>query len=147
MYSINISNQEAVEWLMRRGNFVKKSYNCKLYTKMTWNILRGILDGDGGFYFSNSSKRAFICGASKEFITQIHNFFTKNNIISYIHYYPNRNLYYVYVYKTNDIIKLGKLMYDNAHIYLKRKYAKWLAFYESKKAKDLNSGKEMAIQP
>lgn len=26
-------------------------------------------------------------------------------------------------------------MYDNAHIYLKRKYDKWLAFYESKKEK------------
>ena len=38
-------------------------------------------------------------------------------------------------------------MYDNAHIYLKRKYDKWLAFYESKKEKDLNSGKEIAIQP
>lgn len=39
-------------------------------------------------------------------------------------------------------------MYSNAHIYLKRKYEKWLTFYENKREKyTLNSGKEMAIQP
>jgi hypothetical protein len=45
------------------------------------------------------------------------------------------------------MIKLGKLMYNNAHISLKRKYEKWLAFYENKRANGINSGKEMAIQP
>lgn len=37
-------------------------------------------------------------------------------------------------------------MYNNAHIYLKRKYERWLTFYENKRDKyTLNSGKEMAI--
>lgn len=35
-------------------------------------------------------------------------------------------------------------MYSNAHIFLIRKYVKWLTFYENKKDKyTLNSGKEI----
>ena len=37
-------------------------------------------------------------------------------------------------------------MYKNAHIFCKRKYERWLAFYESRRAYTLNSGKEMALQ-
>ena len=29
----------------------------------------------------------------------------------------------------------------------RKEYEKWLAFYESKRANGVNSGKEMAIQP
>ena len=76
------------------------------------------------------------------------NFLIKNGInIHYSIKNSNNPLYYVNVYKTEDMIKLGKLMYNNAHISLKRKYEKWLAFYENKRANGINSGKEMAIQP
>ena len=55
-------------------------------------------------------------------------------------------LYYVEVYKITDVIKIGELMYNNAHIFIKRKYERWLAFYESRRANGVNSGNEMAIQ-
>lgn len=39
-------------------------------------------------------------------------------------------------------------MYSNAHIFLKRKYEKWLTFYESKRDKyTLNSGKDPQSNP
>jgi hypothetical protein len=39
-------------------------------------------------------------------------------------------------------------MYSNAHIFLKRKYEKWLAFYENKgKNYTLNSGKDSQSNP
>ena len=149
MHSITITNLEAEEWLRRKGNFYSKSYNCKLYIPLNWNILRGIFDGDGGFTTINKNGlRFYICGASKCFIEQIGNFLIKNGInIHYSIKNSNNPLYYVNVYKTEDMIKLGKLMYNNAHISLKRKYEKWLAFYENKRANGINSGKEMAIQP
>lgn len=59
----------------------------------------------------------------------------------------NNNLFYLEIFKIEEVIKLGEYMYNNAHIFLKRKYEKWLAFYESRRANTLNSGKEMAIQP
>ena len=46
------------------------------------------------------------------------------------------------LYKIQEVIKLGELMYNNASIYMQRKYDKWLSFYESKRDKQaLNSGK------
>ena len=45
-------------------------------------------------------------------------------------------------------MKLGKLIYNNASIYIKRKYDKWLSFYESKSNKQtLNSGKSALDNP
>ena len=150
MHSVSISNPEVESWLRKRGNFTDKSHKCEIYCPITWHILRGIFDGDGGFLHHNKDSITFmICGASYTFIQQIYYFLVKNNINPKlrIHKNFNKSVYYIYVYKQDDVIKIGKLMYNNAHIYLNRKYDKWLAFYESRKANGVNSGKEMAIQP
>ena len=150
MYSVTITNKEAEEWLRRKANFYRKSYEAKLYIPLNWNILRGIFDGDGGFLQHNKNSLEFmICSASYTFIQQIYYFLVKNNINPKfrIRKKSNKSVYYIYVYKQDDVIKIGKLMYNNAHIYLNRKYEKWLAFYESKRANGVNSRKEMAIQP
>ncbi len=44
-------------------------------------------------------------------------------------------------------MRIGNELYKNAHIFCKRKYERWLAFYENRKANGVNSGKKMAIQP
>lgn len=150
MYSVNITNTEVEEWLYRKGNFKNKSYNCKIYTPITWNILRGIFDGDGGFHSNCNHLDFFICGKSLTFLKQIKMFLDKYNFTSYIKRRKNgqgNSLYYIEIYKIKDVLKLGEYMYNNAHIFLKRKYEKWLAFYESRRAYTLNSGKKMAIQP
>ena len=56
------------------------------------------------------------------------------------------SLFYLEIFRINEVLKIGERMYINAHIFIKRKYEKWLAFYESRRAYTLNSGKEMAIQ-
>lgn len=39
-------------------------------------------------------------------------------------------------------------MYSNAHVFINRKYMKWLTFYENKRDKyDLNSGKTGIVNP
>ena len=151
MYSTSLTNEEAVEWLRRKGNFYNKSFQCKIYCPINWNILRGIFDGDGGFHKTGNSLHFFVCGLSKDFIYQIHNFLQNKGIKSKVRFTPpskwhKNGLYYVEVYKQEDVIKIGLNMYFNAHIFIKRKYERWLTFYESKKDKySLNSGKEMAI--
>lgn len=151
--SINITNTETVEWLNRKGNFVNKSRDCKIYCPITWHILRGIFDGDGGWHLTNHNQglNFFVCGLSKSFMEQIVYFLKKQNIDAKIRFaaptkWRKNGLYYAEVLKYKDVVKIGYNMYLNAHIFLKRKYEKWLSFYENKGKKyTLNSGKEMAI--
>lgn len=82
---------------------------------------------------------------------QIVYFLKKQNIDAKIRFaaptkWRKNGLYYAEVLKYKDVVKIGYNMYLNAHIFLKRKYEKWLSFYENKGKKyTLNSGKEMAI--
>ena len=150
MYSFNFTNIETEEWLNRKGNFKNKSYECKIYTPITWHILRGIFDGDGGFHPNCGHLDFFICGKSKVFLEQIKMFLEKHKFHPYLRERKNEqdnNLFYLEIFRIEDVLKLGRYMYSNAHIFIKRKYEKWLAFYESRRAYTLNSGKEMAIQP
>lgn len=155
MYSVNITNEEAVEWLNRKGNFKNKSFNAKIYCPITWHILRGIFDGDGSWKAVNNNQglHFFVCGLSKDFMYQVYNFLQKNNLNVHIRFvepdkWHKNGLYYVEICSYVDAIKVGLNMYSNAHIYLKRKYDKWLTFYESRRDKyTLNSGKEWHSNP
>lgn len=146
MYSVNITNEETVEWLRRRGNFHRKSYECKIYIPLNWSILRGIFDGDGGFRRTNGTGLSFfVCGKSEVFINQIKRFLIKEGFRPKVIY--QHGLYYVWVHRQSEVELLGLKLYNNAHVFLHRKHDKWLAFYESRRANGVNSGKEMAIQP
>lgn len=146
IWSATISNRESVDFLERAGNFKNKSYEAKLYIPITWDILRGIVDGDGGFYKTNKNGlKLSVCGKSIVLIQQIHQFLKKYGLNPKIQL--NHGLYYIHLYRKDEVIIAGKLLYDNAHIFCKRKYEKWLAFYESRRANGVNSRKETAIQP
>lgn len=135
MYSVVFVNDDAECWLRRKGNFYNKSYNCKIYTPINWNILRGIFDGDGGFHPNSGHLDFFICGRSLDFIKQIKYFLDKYNITSYIRERTNNygnKLYYIEVYKIKDVLFIGSMLYFNACIFIKRKYNKWLSFYENR---------------
>lgn len=154
MASLSISNEETVEWLTRKGNFKNKSFAAKIYCPITWQILRGIFDGDGGWHHTNKDGlNFFVCGLSQVFMNQINNFLLKQGIKSKIRFaepdkWHKNGLYYVEVHNYADVIKIGLNMYSNAHIFLKRKYENWLTFYESKREKyTLNSGKELHSNP
>lgn len=144
MHSVSISNPDVEAWLRSHGNFTNKSHDCEIYCPITWHILRGIFDGDGGYHKNGKHLDFFICGASKKFICQIIDFLEKEGFEPHLRV-ANRNekeFYYIELYKIQEVIKLGELMYNNASIYMQRKYDKWLSFYESKRDKQaLNSGK------
>lgn len=135
MNAVTFTNIEVEQWLKRKGNFNNKSYECKIYTPINWNILRGIFDGDGGFHSNNGHLDFFICGKSLIFMNQIKRFLEKEGFTVYLkerNNGQNNNLYYVEIYKIREVIRLGELLYNNAHIFIKRKYEKWLSFYESR---------------
>lgn len=133
MYSVNITNEEVEEWLCRKGNFVRKSYEAKIYAPINWHIMRGIFDGDGGFHKDRDRLSFFVCGRSPVFMRQIQAFLDRNGFRVYLRTRRNssyRPLYYVEIYRMDDVLRLGELMYRNAHIYLVRKHERWHAFYD-----------------
>ena len=146
MWSASITNEEAYEWLIRRGNFTNKSYEAKLYIPLNYHILRGIFDGDGGVAETNnkSTLRFYVCGKSYPFIQQIAGFLVKEGYTPTV--ICQHGLWYVNLYRYKEVLEFGKQLYKNAHIFCKRKYERWLAFYESRKANGVNSGEEKAIQ-
>lgn len=72
--------------------------------------------------------------------TSIRRVLIRNGII------PKGNEWYVNLYRVEDVIRIGEQLYNNAHIFCRRKYERWLAFYENRRANGVNSGEEMAIQ-
>ena len=96
--------------------------------------MRGIFDGDGGFHRDRNRLSFFVCGSSPVFMKQIQAFLSKNGFRVYLRERKNsagRPIIYVEIYRIGDVLRLGKLMYGNASIYLKRKYELWQAFHEA----------------
>lgn len=123
--------------IQQTKNHNRKSYECKIYTPITWHILRGIFDGDGGFHKDRTRLGFFVCGKSLVFMNQVRSFLQKNGFKTYLRERKNSSgisLYYVEIYKVADVLRLGELMYDKAQIFLKRKHERWLEFYENRKA-------------
>lgn len=148
-YSVHFkdSRRIVIGYLERLGRFTNKSYECKLYRPINYNILRGIIDGDGSIYSTNQGKslRASICSKSKDFIDQITYFYQKEGY-NYSVYQRKDGLYYVNIDSKKDLLRLGYNLYHNARIFLKRKYERWSHFAEMHRTNNtLNSGNEMAI--
>lgn len=140
MLSVSITNDLVIETLQRKGNFYNKSLNCKIYDKITWHTLRGIFDGDGCIYTTDTSAYFIICGASKVFLTQIFNFLKKENfdvkfVQKTLDKWHKQQMYEIRLYKQDQVMNLFNKLYSNAHVFLKRKYMKWLDFYESRRNK------------
>lgn len=96
MWSASITNSEALEFLERAGNFHNKSFDAKLYIPITYNILRGIIDGDGGFYRQNKNAlKLSICGKSLVFMKQIEYFLIKEGYTPRL--FEHNNLYYIQI--------------------------------------------------
>lgn len=135
MYSSSTRSKIIADWLDTKGNFYNKSYECDIYTPITSHILRGIFDGDGYCMWRNN-KNTFcygICGKSKIFLEKIQKYL-ENNGIFFTLYYRN-NLYYLESSKTINVVKFYNLIYNEAHIYLERKYVKGHLFLETLREK------------
>lgn len=141
MSAVSFTNKEALEYITRKGNFVNKSFEAKLYIPMNYHILRGILDGDGGFYRQNKhGLNVQICGKSKVLISQVFNFLKREGY-SPIKRVDARGLITVSLHKQAEVLRFGKQVYTCTHIFMQRKYDRWLSFYENRSKKHtLNSG-------
>lgn len=137
MYQSSTRSKLITDWLDTKGNFYNKSYECDIYTPLTTHILRGIFDGDG-YCMTRNNGSTFcygICGKSKIFLEKIQQYLTSQSINFSLHF--RHNLYYLESSKTVDVVKFYNLIYNEAHIYLMRKYDKGHLFLETLREKFL----------
>lgn len=141
-YYVMTRDKKVINHLKTLANFYNKSFSLELYKEINWNIIRGAFDGDGGITYLNNNKslRWYICGNSKKFLKQIEKFLKKEGFNPTI---TQQGIWYVNLYKKEEIKKLFELLYKDADIFLKRKYEKLATFVEKSMEKNtLNSGKE-----
>lgn len=140
MFSTSVRSDIIAEWLEQQGNFHNKSYDCDIYVPITSHILRGIFDGDGYWHTTNNgnTKAWGICGKSLIFMQKIQSYLDKNDIKAHLSKRKkanNRFLYYLEITKTIDVLKVCNLMYNEAHIFLQRKYDEGHLFVETLREK------------
>lgn len=146
-YRIAFRNKDIVKYLETFGITPNKTFNLHL-KYINWDVLRGIIDGDGCVLSKNNNKTLAIgiTSGCKEFLEQIQYFYIQNGIHSYLKE-SNRNknpTYDLYVYKSSDIIYIYEHLYNKAHYFLKRKENKFGSLLKKFNRQHLvNSGKEI----
>lgn len=92
------------------------------------HFLRGFFDGDGHIYYKdNKNKSLGITNPNIKILEYIKNKLKEDYNISANIYKEKDKKYRFYVTKTDDYFKLLDKMYENANIYLDRKYEKYIS--------------------
>lgn len=141
-YRIAFRNPEIVKYLESFGIVPRKTFNVKL-NYVNWNVLRGIIDGDGSIITDkrNDTKRITITSGFEPFLIQIQDFLNGEDIVSYIH--KRDNYYVLSVNRQEFVYKMWENMYSNATYFLKRKYEKYGSLVKKfSRCNSVNSGKE-----
>jgi len=114
-FEVKVRNKIVCNNLKKLANFTNKSSDLELYIPLNFNILRGIIDGDG----STLNQYIKIFGMSLVFLNQIKSFLLEYNIESYIT--RNKTCYQLSVYKQKDVLFLYDKLYYDTDLFLERK--------------------------
>lgn len=123
--SIRVFNTDMVKDISLYGITPKKSLDLEFQNfrndDITWCYIRGYFDGDGSIYYDKNSNqlRAKITSGSINFIKEFRNYLDEFSIKTYVN-----GMDCGITGKISTKILLSK-MYDNANIYLDRKYKKY----------------------
>lgn len=127
---ISFRSKEFVKDLLQYMTFNKT--NCikipKINKEFIRHYIRGFIDGDGCFYINkNNPKKKFfeIVAFDDTILLDIQKEFNNYDIVSKIYIKKNNNKK-LGVYANNSLIKLHHYLYDDATIFMQRKYDKSL---------------------
>lgn len=154
----SVHSQIIVDDLKKLGISYRKSFRKtpgkipNIPQKYIRDFIRGIVDGDGSISFDKKGYPTLsVCG-KKEMMTFIRNhFLSKFNIYSKIGQQKKNgkpyNLFYI-TYRSNSAKTLLYYLYDNANLYLERKFqlAKHCSNIEMKYRKNYNKQENKIIQ-
>lgn len=124
---IRFSSKKIKEDLTRYGCIPNKTFSITLpsLSKNLMNhFIRGFYDGDG--CISIDGRVRIILTGYYDFINEVKNYLKNNNINGSIRFYKNKeNICDFTIGTINDGNKMLDYLYDNASIYLDRKYKKY----------------------
>lgn len=119
-YEVKLRSNELSNNLQKLANFINKSLELEMKIPLNFDILRGIIDGDGHVRINTVS----IFSNSVKFLNQIKDFLNKYNIVSYIHT-DKRGLSSISIHKQQSLLFLYNKMYYSTDLFLKRKKNKF----------------------
>lgn len=122
-YEVKVGNKKLAYDLKKLAVFDNKTYDLKLHIPLNFDILRGIIDGDGSISETSRSSHIHIFGVSLIFLKQIEDFLKIYNIKCSI--LNQKTCYKLSVYKNADVFFLYKKMYYSTDLFLKRKKNKF----------------------
>lgn len=132
-----ISSQHTVDSLKKWGVVENKTFFCKMpdiEEKLKPVFIRGYSDGDGSIIILKDYRFSWEMTGTKELLTSILSYLGKEDLKLYQRW-PERenNNYSITIFGRNQVINLLDIIYENATVYLERKYQKYL---EMKKWKE-----------
>lgn len=125
-YSVRFKNEEIAKYLISLGIHENKSYTVKVNFPITYDFLRGVIDGDGCIEIKKDSKKLYISivTASEDFKNQLSNFLALNNYKHGIYKTKNHNV--INISAKKDVVRLCYNLYKGANTFLERKKSKYL---------------------
>lgn len=127
-YCVEFCSKNCWEYLTKIGITSNKSLTLMYHRKITYDFIRGVLDGDGNIYVEKDTLIRFrLFTSSPVFAGQLYEFLK-------IDYTPTiskyNSIYTVSVCKQSECESLYHNLYDNATIFLQRKKDKMARFFE-----------------
>lgn len=129
MFMTSFRSIETKQYLHSIGLTNNKSMTINYKKKITKDFLRGVIDGDG--YIRADGTEVSISTGSLVFANQLKKFIIKTFGVNCV-IHKRRNIYSVGVYGGNQAPKVLEI-YENADIYLERKYQKAISIRNSRK--------------
>lgn len=139
-----ISSMEFCEQLIKLGCIPNKTYAelhiPKIPKFLYSHFIRGYFDGDGTIFMDRKWVKTNICSICEPFLQEIQNILTENHIESRINveiregktykvpqgFSKNcKNMYRLFVSKTNSIKLFKEFLYKDATLFLQRKFEKF----------------------
>ena len=136
-YQVKAKDFNLIPKVRLLANFYNKSIDLQLYVPLNYDILRGIIDGDGSIGIYRNMVRIQICSASTIFIEQIKDFLKQEQIDFCMtidkREFRKNPLYTISIHKQKQILSLYNKMYNNTDLYLDRKKLKFNNLLEKHK--------------
>lgn len=137
-YQVSIRNKSICDNLSKLAIFVDKSHNLELKIPLNFDILRGIIDGDGCVSLCRNLAIVSIATMSKKFADQLHEFLIDNGINNKIRMRKSDGLLSVHIVQQKLVFQLYKLLYNGTNLYLQRKKDKYGSLVEKFTSKNIS---------
>ena len=121
---IAFRNEKIISFLEKLGFNNNKTFYFDPKFEISWDYIRGCFEGDGYLRWGNTNEFN-ICGGCLAHLIKLKDFIESHNIKVYINSESkNRKnpLYYIMINRKSDIIKVLDNIYQNADIFMNRKY-------------------------